>query len=98
MRSKIGIDVILYDSPPILPITDAAILGPQCDGVILVYEVGRTARSALLRAKQQMESVGCKIIGVVLNHVRQEAAVDTTYHYYHYRYYGNKKEKEANAV
>lgn len=85
-------DIILYDSPPILPITDAAILSSQCDGVILVYEVGRTARSALLRSKRQLESVGCKIIGIVLNHVRQETTIDTTYHYYHYRYYGRKKE------
>lgn len=91
-------DVILYDSPPVLPITDAAILGTQCDGVILVYEVGRTAKNALLRAKQQLESVGCKIIGVVLNHVRQETTVDTTYHYYHYRYYGGKRGKEANGA
>jgi Mrp family chromosome partitioning ATPase len=85
-------DIILYDSPPILPVTDAAILGSQCDGVVLVYEVGRTARSALFRAKRQLESVGCKILGIVLNHVRQETTIDTTYHYYHYRYYGRKKE------
>lgn len=91
-------DIVLYDSPPILPITDAAILGTQCDGVVLVYEVGRTARSALLRAKRQLEAVGCKIVGIVLNHIRQETTVDTTYHYYHYRYYGRKKEKEASTV
>jgi Mrp family chromosome partitioning ATPase len=42
-------DIILIDSPPVLAVADAAILGPKVDGVILIYRVGQTARSVLAR-------------------------------------------------
>lgn len=85
---KLWFEVILVDSPPVLSLTDAAILAPKVGTVILVYEMGRTARSALLRAKTQLESVGAKVLGVVLNHIRPETYLDSGYYpyYYHYKY------------
>ena len=92
-------DVILYDAPPVLPITDAALIAPKVDGTILVYEIGRTARSALVRAKSQIESGGGKVLGVVLNHIKAETELDSGYrYYYHYKYYGREKgEKETET-
>lgn len=87
-------EVVLYDTPPVLPVTDAALLAPKMDHVILVYEIGRTARNALLRAKQQIESLGGKVVGIVLNHIKEEVEPDTAYTYYHYKYYGPEKEKK----
>ncbi len=78
-------DCILLDSPPVLPVTDAAILAPLVDGVILCYEIGRTSKSALLRTKTQLESVGAKILGLVLNHTKPETEPLEPYPYY-YRY------------
>lgn len=90
-------DVILFDSPPILPITDATLLAAKVDGVILVYEAGRTARSALLRAKLQLESAGAKIIGVILNHIRVKAEISLhPPDYYKYKYYGKEQEKHTS--
>lgn len=92
--------IVLIDVPPVLSITDAAILAPKVDGVVLVYEMGRTARSALLRAKIQLESVGAKVLGVVLNHISPETYLDTGYYpyYYHYKYkYYKADEKEEAA-
>lgn len=86
-------DVILFDSPPVLPITDASLLCPNVDGVVMVYEAGRTARSALLRAKIQLESAGAKILGVILNHIKPESEASPSYpYYYKYKkyYYGEK--------
>lgn len=92
-------DVILYDAPPVLPITDAALLAPLVDGTLLVYEVGRTARSALVRAKGQIESVGGHVLGVVLNHIRAEAEFASGYrYYYHYKYYGREKEGKTDHI
>jgi tyrosine-protein kinase Etk/Wzc len=79
-------DVIIYDSPPILPITDANILAPKVDCTVLVYEIGKISRSALMRAKIQLESVGAKIIGVILNHINPQAEATMPYPYYYYRY------------
>jgi len=99
---KNAYDIVLVDAPPVLSITDAAILAPKTDGVVLVYEMGRTARSALLRSKIQLESVGAKVLGVVLNHISPETYLDTGYYpyYYHYKYKyykADEKEEAANS-
>jgi len=78
-------DVVFFDSPPVLPVTDASLLASKVDSVILCYEIGRTARAALLRTKVQLESVGANISGVVLNHIAPQTEIITAYPYY-YRY------------
>jgi len=88
-------DVILFDSSPTLPVTDSAILGAKADGVILVYQAGKTARQALFRSKIQLENVDVKIIGVVINNLRAKYIEDVTPYqrYRYYGYYGEKAEK-----
>ena len=89
-------DVILFDSSPTLPVTDSAILGAKADGVILIYQAGKTARQALFRSKIQLENVDVKIIGVVINNLKAKYIEDVTPYqkYRYYGYYGEKKEKE----
>ncbi|MFH1201739.1 MAG: GNVR domain-containing protein [Candidatus Omnitrophota bacterium] len=90
---KTNYDIILFDSPPVLSVTDASIIGQKADMVILVYHVGRTPRSALLRSKVQLESTGAQVKGVVLNCITpQSEMVHSHYYYYQYRYYGKEKE------
>jgi Mrp family chromosome partitioning ATPase/capsular polysaccharide biosynthesis protein len=90
---KNDFDVVLLDAPPVLPVTDASILANKVDGVILCYEIGRTSRHALIRAKMQLESVGANILGIVMNHTQpQTEAIEVHPYYYKYRYYG-KEEK-----
>lgn len=87
-------DVILFDSSPVLPVTDASLLAPKLDCVVIVYEIGRTSRDALLRAKVQIESMGGKISGVILNHTQPqtEAIVPYPYYYrYKYKYYSEEE-------
>ena len=79
-------DVILFDSPPVLLVTDASSLASKVDGVVLCYEIGRMARDALLRAKTQLELAGANISGVVLNHITPQTEAMTYYPYYRYRY------------
>ncbi len=92
-------DVILVDAPPLLPVADSLLLAPHVDGVVLVYEVGRISRAVLLRAKTQLESVGAKLLGVVLNHVRPEVQTQPRdYYYYRQRYAYAKKPAESQPV
>ena len=87
-------DVILFDSPPVLSVTDASLLASKVDSVVICYETGRTARAALLRAKIQLESVSAKILGVVLNHTAPQTETMAPYPYYYrykYRYYGKEE-------
>lgn len=92
---KKNFDVVLFDSPPTLPVTDSAILGTLVDGVIIVYQAGRTSRYALLRAKTQLENVNAKIWGIIINNLKAKFIEDVTPYqkYRYYGYYGEKREK-----
>jgi non-specific protein-tyrosine kinase len=63
-------DLVLFDSPPVVVVTDAAVLAARLDGVVLVVSAGRTRRDMARRAKAQIEKVNARLLGVVLNNVR----------------------------
>lgn len=86
-ESRDKYDVILIDSPPVLAVADPIILASKTDGVILVYRVGKTARSVLSRAKTQLVESGAQVKGIVLNNISPEIEMRYGY-YYHYKYYG----------
>ncbi|MCU0651305.1 MAG: AAA family ATPase [Candidatus Omnitrophica bacterium] len=91
-KLKARFDVIIFDAPPVLPVTDASLIAPKVDGVIMVYEIGRTSREGLMRAKVQLEAVNAKILGVVLNHTQAQTEQISAYPYYKkYKYYGKEK-------
>ena len=95
LRAKF--DIILIDAPPVLAVADAAILGTKVDVVILVYRVGKIARSALLRAKEQLVESGASVEGVILNNISPEIEMRYGY-YYQNKYYGKyytANDKEA---
>ncbi len=82
-------DVILIDSPPLLAVTDAAVLATIADGAILVIRVGSTAKAAVRRAVAQLQTVHGRIVGAVLNDVDlRSGAFSGSYGYYYYYYYG----------
>jgi polysaccharide biosynthesis transport protein len=82
-------DVVLIDSPPLLAVTDAAVLATMADGAILVIRVGATAKAAVRRAVAQLQTVHGRVIGAVLNDVDlRSGAFSGSYGYYYYYYYG----------
>ncbi|PYM36663.1 MAG: hypothetical protein DME15_03160 [Candidatus Rokuibacteriota bacterium] len=87
-------DIVLIDTPPVLPVTDSAIVASQTDGVILVYQAGKVGRLVLKRAKVHIENVGGKVWGVVLNDVKSEIAGYAYTHYYTH-YYGEETVVDA---
>ena len=95
-------DIILFDSPPALLVTDASLLASKVDGVVLCYEIGRISRDSLLRAKTQLEAAGANISGVVLNHISPQTEAMTPYPYYYrykYKYYAeDAKQAESMKV
>jgi len=93
-KIKKDFDVAFIDSPPVLPIADASILAPHVDSVVVVYEIGKTARQALMRAKVQIESTGGQITGVILNNIRSQIEYTMLTYPYYYKYkYRYKQEK-----
>jgi succinoglycan biosynthesis transport protein ExoP len=67
-------DLVLFDSPPILAVSDNLILASMMDGVILVVRAGQTLRRDLVRAKEQLDRVGAPILGVVINQMSTREA------------------------
>ena len=65
---------VLFDSPPVLAVTDAALLGSKLDGVLLVVRSGHTRRDHAARARQALERVHVRIVGAVLSNAPRENA------------------------
>ncbi len=78
-------DLVLFDTPPILPVTDAVTISSRVDGTILVYQVGRIGRKALRRAKFLLDHAKANVMGVVLTNVSAEIAPEYSYLDYQYR-------------
>lgn len=60
-------DLVLIDSPPVLPVTDAALLAAGCDGVIVVFRHGKTRQWQLRNTLRALDTVGARVLGCVLN-------------------------------
>jgi capsular exopolysaccharide synthesis family protein len=67
-------DIVLFDAPPVIAVTDAMVLGTRVDGVVLVVNAGQTRREHARRAKEQLEKLNIRIVGTVLD----GASVDKT--------------------
>lgn len=65
---------IFFDSPPVLAASDAALLGARLDGVLLIVRVGGTRRDQAARARQALERVHVRLLGVVITNGTREAA------------------------
>ncbi len=74
-------EVVVFDTPPLLAVTDGAVLGARLDGILIVINAGRTRRVHLKRSKEILDTVGARTIGVVIN--RLAARVDEYYHNYY---------------
>lgn len=60
-------DVVVLDAPPLLPVTDAALLATRADGAVVVVSHGRTTRDQLATAIERLDSVGATTLGLVVN-------------------------------
>lgn len=78
-------DIVLIDTPPILPVTDAVAFSSRVDGTILVYQVGRIGRNALKRAKFLLDHAQANVLGVVLTNVKSEVTPEYGLYRYEYR-------------
>jgi succinoglycan biosynthesis transport protein ExoP len=78
-------DLVIIDSPPVLPVTDAVLLSTFTEGTLLVVAAGRTRRSHLRRAAEKLAQVNAPVIGAVLNEVTKQ---DGYGYGYEYRYAG----------
>ncbi len=60
-------DLVLLDTPPLLPVTDAAVAAAHADGAVVIVRHGRTSRNQILAALNSLEAVDARIVGTILN-------------------------------
>lgn len=94
MKNLIGLiqesyDYVFLDTPPVIPVTDAAIMSSYIDGVILVVASGHVEINLAQRAMGSLVAVGANILGVVLNKI----SIDDAKSYQAYYYYSSQEEE-----
>lgn len=87
------VDIVIFDAPPLLAVTDAQILATQVDGVLLVVKQG-TEKGAVARAAESLEQVNARLLGMVMNNMRRTASDE--YYYYEYYYTENDDGNEIS--
>lgn len=87
-------DKILFDSPPIIGVSDASVLASIADGTVLLIQHRRNPASMVQRAKQIVDSVKAPVIGVVLNQVPHGTGEDYGYYTANYSYYSHDTESK----
>jgi capsular exopolysaccharide synthesis family protein len=88
-------DMVLFDSPPIVAVTDSSMISAEIDALVLVVKAGSTDRSAVDRALDTVINVRSPLIGAILNGVNQETlAGKYSYYYSYYNYYYHSDEEK----
>lgn len=74
-RLTAAADIVVFDSPPVQAVTDAAVLAARLDGTILVIRASRTRRANIQQGRDALARVNAKVLGVVLNQIAERAGV-----------------------
>jgi capsular exopolysaccharide synthesis family protein len=77
-------DILLFDTPPVLTVTDTAVLAPQTGGTLFVVQVGETRRDTLVQAVNRIRNSNAQVLGVLLNRIKPSHGS-----YYYYQYYSS---------
>ena len=91
-RLKDAANVVIIDSPPLMAVTDATVLAPRVDGVLMVIKPGATKLSVCQQSVSQLQQVGANLLGIVMNDITEKGMRSYYYkngYYYQYQdYYG----------
>src|SRR5690606_17289160 len=88
-------DKIVFDSPPIIGVSDASVLASVVDGAVLLIQHRRNPQSMVMRAQQIIASLDVKLLGVVLTQVPLNTGGDYGYYTNNYAYYSEGGDKRG---
>ena len=91
-RLKDGGELVIFDSPPVQAVSDAAVMSSYLDATVLVVDARRGHRGALRHAREALSRAGANVLGVILNRVPEAAAASE------YGYYYEEKETDASGT
>ncbi|MBU1899017.1 polysaccharide biosynthesis tyrosine autokinase [Myxococcota bacterium] len=91
-------DRLIFDSPPVVAVTDAQILGMKLDGALLVIQANQTTREMLRKAVSLLKDVNVHLFGGILNNLNVSRRGAGGYYYHYYRQHGNYLSDEAKQA
>ncbi len=92
-EAKLFSDVVIVDCAPVIPVSDPLIIGPLMDGAILVLKAGFTQREVGKRAVEILRNAQVRLLGVIMNNMKEILPYYYSYKYYGYEYGHPKKRK-----
>ena len=93
-------DIVILDSPPCVTVTDAVVLSQWADGVVLVLDQQGTSRQGVQRARENLQTVGAKVLGAVINRLDTRGSGGyyySGYYSYSYSYYEADGKESGNG-
>ena len=96
-RLQAGADLIIFDSPPLLAVTDASVLSSFLGGTVFVVDAGHSRRGAVRQGRETLAKAGANVLGAVVNRVRAGADRQSAYAYGYGDVYGAKAGTEKRA-
>ena len=90
-----GAEVVIFDTPPLLGLSDASILASKVDGVIVVVNIERANKKQIEQMKAHFTQAGTRVLGCVVNKQRRQRRDASYYSYYYYRTEGESKSASA---
>jgi capsular exopolysaccharide synthesis family protein len=85
-KCRESFDVVICDSPPVVPADDASMIAPYMEGVLMVVMAGKTDKMIVKRAMEILDGVNAKILGIALNNLHKMLPYYYDYGYYRYKY------------
>ena len=90
-------DMILFDSPPLVAVTDATMISKEIDQIIIVVKAGHTDSTAFNHTVTSLRNVNAPLGGIILNAVTSKNSYGSYYYYYQYYHYYGSEENSKNA-
>jgi capsular exopolysaccharide synthesis family protein len=84
-------DVVIFDTPPCLPVTDSQVLGARLDGMLLVAQMGEARKAEVRRARELLDQAHIRVLGVVFNKINSQSSG----YYYRNAYYRSEYAPDA---
>ena len=87
-------DMVLFDSPPMIAVTDATMISKEIDQVVLIVKAGQTDKKAFHHTITNLRNINAPLGGIIMNAVTSKSSYGSYYYYYYqyYHYYGSEKE------
>ena len=80
-------DMILFDSPPLVAVTDATMISKEIDSIVLVIKAGQTDKKAFHHTMANLKNIDAPLDGIVMNAVTSKSNYGSYYYYYYHQYY-----------